>query len=304
MAENTVQTTGHTWDETLQEYNNPLPNWWIYGLYVTVAFAIVYWIIYPSWPVGNTHLRGISTVTYLNAEGQPETHGWNTRAKLLKEMQDANAQQKPYFDKIAAMPVAQVVKDPELNSFVLSAGKALFSENCAACHQAGGQGKVGFYPNLADDDWKYGGSVSEIEATLVGGRRGYMPAFAEAMEKPQIEAIAHYVLGLSGHAVDKVKAAEGDKLFHNDTGACYYCHGADAKGRKEFGAPNLTDKIWQWANVPAAKDLNGKLAEVQRVVTSGLNKGVMPSFGGENARLNPGQIKLLSIYVHELGGGK
>lgn len=304
MAEKTVQTTGHTWDETLQEYNNPLPNWWIYGLYVTVAFAIVYWIIYPSWPVGKDHLRGVSTVTYLNSAGQPETNGWNTRAKLLKEMQDANAQQKPYFDKIAAMPVAQVVKDPELNSFVLSAGKALFSENCAACHQAGGQGKVGFYPNLADDDWKYGGSVEEIEATVTGGHRGYMPAFGEAIEKQQIEALANYVLGLSGHAVDKVKAAEGDTLFHNDTGACYYCHGADAKGRKAFGAPNLTDKIWQWANVPAAKDMNGKLAAVEKVVTSGLNKGVMPSFGGENARLNPGQIKLLSIYVHELGGGK
>jgi cytochrome c oxidase cbb3-type subunit 3 len=304
MAENTVQTTGHTWDETLQEYNNPLPNWWIYGLYVTVAFAVVYWILYPSWPVGKDHLRGLSTVTYMNSAGQAETNGWNTRAKLLKEMQDGNALQKPYFDKIAAMPVAQVVKDPELNSFVLSAGKALFSENCAACHQAGGQGKVGFYPNLADDDWKYGGSVGEIEATLVGGRRGYMPAFSEALEKSQIEAVANYVLGLSGHAVDKVKAAEGDALFHSNTGACYYCHGADAKGRKEFGAPNLTDKIWQWANVPAATDVNSKVAVVQKVVTGGLNKGVMPAWGGESARLNPGQIKLLSIYVHELGGGK
>jgi cytochrome c oxidase cbb3-type subunit III len=301
MAENTVQTTGHVWDETLAELNNPLPNWWIYGLYVTVIFAIVYWIYYPSWPIGKDHLRGIGTVTYLNAEGQPETNGWNTRAKLLKEMQDANAAQKPYFDKIAAMSVAQVTQDPELNSFVLSAGKAMFAENCAACHQAGGQGKVGFYPNLADDDWKYGGSIAEIQATLTGGRRGYMPAFGEVLEKTQIAAISQYVLGLSGHAVDKALAAEGDKLFHNDTGACFYCHGDNAKGRKEFGAPNLTDKIWQWANVPAATDLKAKAAEVQNVITAGLNKGVMPAW---ETRLNPGQIKLLSIYVHELGGGK
>ncbi|TSA23105.1 MAG: cytochrome-c oxidase, cbb3-type subunit III [Betaproteobacteria bacterium] len=301
MAENTVQTTGHVWDEDLAELNNPLPNWWIYGLYVTVIFAIVYWIYYPSWPIGKDHLRGIGTVTYLNAEGQAETNGWNTRAKLLKEMQDANAAQKPYFDKIAAMSVAQVTQDPELNSFVLSAGKAMFAENCAACHQAGGQGKVGFYPNLADDDWKYGGSIDEIQATLTGGRRGYMPAFGEALEKPQIAAISQYVLSLSGHAVDKTLAAEGDKLFHSDTGACFYCHGDNAKGRKEFGAPNLTDKIWQWANVPAAADMKAKTAEVQKVITAGLNKGVMPAW---EQRLNPGQIKLLSIYVHELGGGK
>lgn len=295
------QTTGHVWDDTLQEYNNPLPNWWIYGLYVTVLFALVYWVVYPSWPIGKDHLRGINTVTYLNAQGQPETNGWNTRAKLLKEMQDAASQQKPYFDKIMSLPYERITKDPELNSFVLSAGKTLFNDNCAACHQAGGQGKVGLYPNLTDDDWKFGGTFEEIHQTIKAGRRGYMPNFGEVLQPAQIESIAHYVLSLSGHTVDKAKAAEGDQLFHSQTAACFYCHGDNAKGRKEFGAPNLTDKVWQWANVPAAPDLPAKVAELRKVIGGGLNKGVMPAW---ETRLKPEQIKLLTVYVHELGGGK
>lgn len=296
-----VQTTGHVWDDTLEEYNNPLPNWWIYGLYVTVVFALVYWVIYPSWPVGTGHMAGVNTISYVNAQGEEESWHWNTRAKLLKEMQDAATAQKPFYDKIAAMPYEQVTKDPELNSFVLSAGKVLFSDNCAACHQAGGQGKVGFYPNLTDDDWKYGGTFEEIHQTLVGGRRGYMPKFSEVLEPDQIDALAHYVLSLSGHAVDKTKAAEGNALFHGQAGACYYCHGDNAKGRKDFGAPNLTDKIWQWANVQGTEDMPGKITEVRNAISGGFNKGVMPAW---ETRLKPEQIKLLTVYVHALGGGQ
>ena len=53
-------------------------------------------------------------------------------------------------------------------------------------------------------------------------------------------------------AMMAAKAAEGNQLFHSETAACYYCHGADAKGKQAIGAPNLTDKIWLWANVPGA----------------------------------------------------
>ena len=52
LQSQTVQTTGHAWDGDLQEYNNPLPVWWVYTFYATVIFSIVYWVIYPSWPIG------------------------------------------------------------------------------------------------------------------------------------------------------------------------------------------------------------------------------------------------------------
>jgi cytochrome c oxidase cbb3-type subunit 3 len=305
MADNVqnqgVQTTGHVWDETLQEWNNPLPVWWTYSFYATIVFALVYWVVYPSWPFGKGFLTGMGSVTYTNAGGQEESWHWNTRAKLLKEVQDAKAQQKPYFEKLAKTPFEQISKDPELSSFVVSAGKVAFSDNCAACHQTGGAGKIGFFPNLADDDWIYGGTYDKIQETVMKGRRGYMPPFAEALDATQIDALANYVLSLSGNAVDAAKATTGKELFHSQTAACYYCHGDEAKGRKDLGSANLTDKVWLWADVSGAADAAGKLAAVKKVIMGGLDKGVMPSWEG---RLTTEQIKLLTVYVHELGGGK
>lgn len=296
-----AQTTGHVWDGDLQEYNNPLPLWWIYGLYVTMVFALVYWVIYPSWPVGKSFLPGMSTVTYTNADGQEETWHWNTRAKLLKEMQDGHSAQKPFHDKLMAMSYQDITQDPELNSFVLSAGKTAFADNCAACHQSGGAGKVGFSPNLSDDDWLYGGSFDKIHETISKGRHGYMPPFGEALDAAQIDALANYVLSLSGHKMDAAKTENGKQLFHSHTAACFYCHGDDAKGRQDIGSANLSDQVWLWADVPGAADDAAKLAAVKAVITTGLNNGVMPAWEG---RLKPEQIKLLTVYVHELGGGK
>ncbi len=297
-----VQTTGHVWDGDLQEFNNPLPVWWTYTFYVTILFALAYWVVYPSWPIAHGFLPGVNKITYVNAEGQEESWHWNTRAKLLMETQEATVTQKPYFDKIAAMPYDKVVKDPELSSFVVSAGKVLFSDNCAACHQAGGQGKVGFFPNLTDDDWIYGGHFDKIQETITKGRHGYMPPFGEALSTEQIDELAHYVISLSGAAkVDAAKAAKGNELFHSHVAACYYCHGDNAKGRQDIGSANLTDKVWLWANVPGADSDAGKIDAVRKVITSGLNKGVMPAWDG---RLKPEQIRLLTVYVHELGGGK
>ncbi|MCA1924697.1 MAG: cytochrome-c oxidase, cbb3-type subunit III [Thiobacillus sp.] len=300
LQSQTVQTTGHAWDGDLQEYNNPLPTWWVYTFYATVVFAIVYWTIYPSWPFGKGWIGGVSNVTYVNSEGETKTHSWNTRALLLADLNEAAAAQKPYFDKVASMSYEQIAKDPEMNGFILSAGKALFADNCAPCHQSGGQGVVGFFPNLTDDDWLYGGSFDKIHETLMQGRRGYMPAFSEVLAADQIDALANYVASMAGMAHDAAKARAGDVLFHSETAACFYCHGEDAKGRKEIGAPNLTDKVWLWANVPAAQGDEAKVAAIRNVIAGGLNKGVMPAWAG---RLSPEQIKVLTVYVHELGGG-
>ncbi|MCA1977712.1 MAG: cytochrome-c oxidase, cbb3-type subunit III [Thiobacillus sp.] len=301
LQSHTVQTTGHAWDGDLQEYNNPLPTWWVYTFYVTVVFAIVYWTIYPSWPFGKGWLGGVSDITYVNDAGETKTHSWNTRALLMEKLNEASAEQKPYFDKIASMSYAQIAKDPEMNGFILSAGKALFSDNCAPCHQAGGQGKIGFFPNLTDDDWLYGGTYDKIHETLMNGRRGYMPTFGEVLSAEQIDQLANYVASLSGIGHDAAKASAGNALFHSETAACYYCHGVDAKGRKDIGAPNLTDKVWLWADVPDADSAAGKVAAIRGVITNGLNRGVMPAWAG---RLSPEQIKVLTVYVHELGGGQ
>lgn len=301
LQSQTVQTTGHAWDGDLQEYNNPLPAWWVYTFYATVIFSIVYWVIYPSWPIGKDWVGGLAKITYVNSEGETKTHAWNTRALLLEDLNKAAAQQKPYFDKISAMSYEQIAADPEMTGFVFSAGRTLFADNCAPCHQAGGQGVVGFFPNLTDDDWLYGGSFDKIHETLMQGRRGYMPSFSEVLNTTQIDQLANYVAKLSGIAHDSAKASAGDALFHGNAAACYYCHGDAGKGRQEVGAPNLTDNIWLWADVPATEAAEAKVAAIRDVIASGLNRGVMPAWAG---RLSPEQIKVLTVYVHDLGGGQ
>jgi len=302
-------TTGHVWDDDLQELTNPLPRWWLYGFYITFAFAVIYWMFYPAWPIGSTYTKGIpglNSVTYTattvdGSEVQKTTH-WNMRSKLMVEMNELHAAQKQWFDKVASMPYEAVSKDADLMQFVNSAGKTLFSDNCAPCHQSGAQGKIGFAPNLTDDYWQYGGTYEKIHETIVGGRRGYMPPFKEVVSEEEIAQVANYVLSMSGEPNDESAAKAGQALFHSDKAGCYICHGPDAKGRIELGSANLTDKIWLWANVPAEKDAAAKLKLVEGVISGGLARGVMPVW---STRLKPDQIKLLTVYVHDsLGGGK
>lgn len=297
----TPQTTGHIWDDDLQEYNNPLPAWWLWGFYATVVMSLIYWVIYPAWPVGHQFTTGFDTIRYVNDKGVEKTSHWNTRALLMQSMNEAQQAQKPYFDKVVATPYDRIAKDPELINFINSAGRALFSDNCAACHQSGGQGKVGFAPNLADDDWLYGGTYEKIQETIASGRHGNMPAKGGAdLNDSEIANLASYVLSLSGEKMDASSVKAGDELFHGK-GSCFACHGADAKGNQALGSANLTDRIWLWANVPSQDTAEKKVAAVKQVIASGVSKGVMPAWSD---RLNAQQIKLLAVYVHELGGGK
>lgn len=303
MSQDNMQqkTTGHVWDGDLQEFNNPLPVWWLWAFYFTIIFSVVYWVLYPAWPIGSGFTKGTTTITYKNDKGVEKTTHWNTRALLMKDLQEAREFQKVHFDKITALSFEQIKADPQATGFVASAGGVLFKDNCAPCHQSGGQGKMAFAPNLVDDDWIYGGTYEKIQESITNGRRGMMPPKGGAdINDGEIDSLAHYVLSLSGEPTDAAKAKAGDELFHGK-GICFSCHGADGKGNKDIGAVNLTDKIWLWADVAGAGSADKKVAAIKAVITSGLNKGVMPPM---KERLTAQQIKLLSSYVHDtLGGG-
>lgn len=300
-------TTGHVWDDDLQELTNPLPQWWLWTFYLTILFSVVYWLLYPAWPIGQDYTKGIAglnTIKYTatTVDGQKvekETH-WNMRSKLMAEMNEAQAAQKQWFDKVAATPFEEIAADAELMQFVNSAGRTLFADNCAACHQAGGQGKLGLAPNLTDDDWMYGGTYDAIHQTIMGGRNGQMPAFKGMLADEKITQVAHYVLSLSGEPHDAEAATAGQAIF-NGEGICMSCHGPDGKGNQMMGSANLTDRIWLWADVPGQESVEGKVAEITKIVAGGMNRGVMPAWSG---RLSAEQIKLLTVYVHDsLGGG-
>lgn len=297
-----VQTTGHAWDGDIQEFNNPLPRWWLWGFYATVVFAVLYWIVYPAWPVGKSYTTGLfNNITY-TVNGEERSRHWNTRSLLAKDMQEGPEalKTKEYMEKIAAADYQQILADPEMMAFVRSVTKGLFGDNCAACHGAGGAGVMGLFPNLADDDWLWGGSVEEIQNTLTLGHNGYMPGFARTFDDEQLDDVANFVLSLSGHDVPADKMMRGKQLFTGEGGGCYYCHTAVGTGMKSQGSANLTDSIWTVADVPGQAEMTGKVDAVKNVISHGVNR-VMPAWQN---RLDANQIKLLTVYVHELGGGQ
>lgn len=292
----TVQTTGHAWDGDIQEFNNPLPRWWLWAFYATVVFTIVYWVLYPAWPIGGDYTKGVmNEISYTTADGKTKTSHWNTRALFEKDMQEARAAQAKYLTDINASSFEQIRSDEEKSAFAYSAAKVLFADNCAACHQAGGDGVIGFYPNLLDDAWLWGGSFSKIQETITNGHNGVMPAFKGRLSEKQTSDVAEYVLSLSGNIVDKSSVQRGKAIFTGE-GGCVACHGANAKGKTSMGSANLTDKIWTIADVAGADTPEAKKAAVMNVIKNGKTRQ-MPAWKN---RLSAAEIKMLTFYVHQL----
>ena len=251
-------TTGHVWDEDLREMNNPLPLWWVGLFVITIVFALFYLTLYPG--LGSS--EGSLT--------------WTAEKQYQQEVNQANADLAPLYARFDAMAPEQVARDPQARHI----GEHLFLNNCAQCHGSDARGTKGF-PNLTDADWLYGGSPEQIRASITLGRQGQMPPMAAAVGSPEdVKNLAHHVLSLSGSPHDSLRAALGKGKF----GACAACHGADAKGNQALGAPNLTDKVWLhgW----------GEEAIVGMVTQGKLNQ--MP---GQEGRLTPSQIHVLSAYV-------
>ncbi len=295
-----AETTGHVWDDDIQEFNNPLPTWWLWAFYLTIIFALVYWFLYPSWPTGlldKGFIPGTKTITFNSDSGEEVTAHWTTRARLAHEMQnDPNElKRQKMVKKIAAMSYDDVAKDQNNSAFVLAYGKGTFGDYCAGCHQTGGQGVIGHYPNIIDDAWLWGSDAKDIEATIVNGRNGNMPGHIASLTSEEITAVSHYVLGLSGETVDRALSASGKTVY--DTKGCAGCHTPTGVGMKALGSANLTDKIWTQANVPGSADLASKVKVVEHVVANGI-KRQMPAFGG---RLTEEEIKVLVAYVKLLG---
>jgi cytochrome c oxidase cbb3-type subunit 3 len=277
-----VETTGHEWDG-VKELNKPLPRWWVWTFYATIVWAIGYWIAYPAWPTLAGYSKGVL--------------GYSQREVVANDLNAAKAAQAEYRDKLAATPLDKVKADPDLLRFAIAGGAAAFQANCAPCHGRGAQGFAG-YPNLNDDDWLWGGRIDDIHKTISSGirsdpketRSSQMPRYGidKLLDDNQISDAAEYVLSLSGRASDQAAVARGKTIFAEQ---CAACHGADAKGKQEQGAPNLTDAIWLYGD--------SRQAIVESIRTG--RGGVMPAWAG---RLDPATLKALAVYVHSLGGGK
>lgn len=272
-----VETTGHEWDG-LKELNNPAPRWWVWVFLITVIWSVGYWVFYPAWPTLSGSTQG--------------TAGWTSHKKLAAEQAEIAERRGVYAAQIKTHSLQEIQADPNLYAFALAGGKAMFKENCAACHGTGAAGGRG-YPNLNDDDWIWGGSLNDIYRTLKVGirsdhpdaRNSQMPAFGSILKPADISDVAEHVLSLSS---GKNHTANGAAIYKQN---CVACHGETGKGNRELGAPNLADAIWLYGGTKA--ELVSQISQPRY--------GVMPAW--EN-RLADETIKQLTIYVHALGGGE
>jgi cytochrome c oxidase cbb3-type subunit 3 len=278
-----VATTGHEWDG-IRELDNPMPRWWIYTFSVTIAFSVVIWVLYPSWPIGRTYFGGIL--------------GSRERLEFEQRYAAAKAEQAQWTDRIGELDAAAILADPELVQFAIAGGEQNFKTNCAPCHGLGGAGQ-GYFPSLADDDWIWGGTVEQIEHTIRHGirngvdpdaRDNAMPAFGAdgLLDRAQIDDVTQFVLSLTQRQTDEEAVARGAPLYADN---CASCHGEAGEGIVDLGSPALNDQIWLYGGEPEQI-----AAQIHRP-----RLGVMPPWQG---RLDEATIKMLTVYVHSLGGGE
>ncbi|MBE0509567.1 MAG: cytochrome-c oxidase, cbb3-type subunit III [Chromatiales bacterium] len=267
--------TGHVWDDNLRELTNQPPKWWWIGLHASWIFVLLYSILYPTWPMINTHTKGIL--------------GWTAIQEFKEGKAVIEEKRSVYEERLQGMSATAIIDDEELRRYVMASSKVLFGDNCAACHGVGGQGNPNF-PRLNNDDWLWGGNVQAIQTTITNGRKGMMPAHGHLSETEVSELANAIVAGSptrSGLFMEK---------------GCFACHGMDGTGNPMLGAPNLTNGIWRFES-------RDQLASVMHTIRHGVNDpndarsrdAEMPAFG---ERLSKDEITKLTVYVHQLGGGQ
>ena len=269
-AQGEPQTTGHVWDGDLQEFHNPMPRWWILLFYITVFFSVLYLILYPGL---GTQWKGVLK--------------WSQTDQYQIEVKAADAKFGPIFAAFLKEPVEQLAANPK----AIQMGERIFQSNCSQCHGSDARGGRGF-PNLADNDWLYGGTPEAIKTSVANGRNGVMPPMAAAVgDREAVVDVANYVLSLSNSAHDSVRAARGKEKFV----ACAACHGADGKGNQALGAPNLTDKIWLYG---------GTVDAIVQTITNGRGSSTMApglsAMPAWQATLGDAQVHLVTAYVWSL----
>lgn len=258
-----IETMGHVWDESLEEYNNPLPMWWLMMFYFTLIFGIIYLILYP----GLGSFAGILE--------------WSSAGQHQQEVEAANSKYGPIYAKYQNEPINKLAE----NSDAVEMGRRLFMTYCNTCHGSDAGGALGF-PNLRDDDWLYGGEPETIQTSIMNGRQGMMPTAEQnsLQGENDVNNVTQYMLSLSKRQHDEAAAAEGQKIFMK---ICMACHGTEGKGNQAVGAPNLTDDIWLYG---------GSEDQLKETITKG-RQGRMPAHG---ELLGEAKVHLLATYVYSL----
>lgn len=251
------QPIGHEFDG-IEELDTPLPGWWVAMFFASIVFAIGYLIWYP----GLGAFSGLS--------------GWTSAGQLEARAEAHAARFAPLYERLAALDVDAARHDRQ----AMSVGRRLFLNNCSSCHGVAGSGGFGF-PNLADDEWLWGGDIASIRTTITSGREGIMPPWGAAFDDRTITGLAQHVRHLAGLGDPAPEAAV--QQFRT---ICASCHGREGKPVLP-GVPDLSNDAWLYGS---------DLATIEFTIRNGRH-GVMPAHAGI---LSPAEIAIVANYVASL----
>jgi len=264
----TDELMGHAEDnDGIEEYDNPLPAWWLGLFYLTIAWGVVYAINYH----------------FVAEDSQIQ--------RYEREMLAA-AEQWPQSDEAAPVVV---------NAETVAEGKVIYTTTCASCHGAEGGGGIGV--SLVDAEWIHGAKPEQIQHTISSGviEKG-MPAWGPVLGPEKVSKVAAYVYdrfektGLEPVEVEgsaelepvEVPAADADPLVAGEkiwTQYCVACHGPDGEGT--VTAPSLVDDEW----------LHGSdMEQIVQVITNGIEGKAMVAW---EPVLGEAGVRQVATFVHD-----
>jgi len=257
------KTTGHVYDG-IEEYDNPLPAWWIKMFVISIIFGVGYLIAYPG--LGNF----------------PGLLNWTSVGQWEEEVERADQANAELYQSFMQQDAVALADDDK----AMRIGKRLFANNCAVCHGVNAEGSYGF-PNLTDNDWLYGGKPDQIRQSITHGRNGMMPAWESMLGDEGLAAMTQHVLSLSADNAASSAEAEPSAAAQQYAQLCASCHGADGTGNPILGAPDLTDDTWLYGGDPG---------RIKHSIAKG-RSGKMPA---HKDMLSAEKIHLLTAYVYQL----
>jgi cytochrome c oxidase cbb3-type subunit 3 len=179
----------HNYDG-IRELDNHLPPWWKWLFYGTIAWAVIYFILFHV-----TDTLPLSQEEYRRELAQAEQQIKEFQASQPKAVIDENALE--YKEDAAA----------------IDKGKSIFiNNNCAGCHRNDGGGNT-IGPNLTDEYWLHGGDVKNIFLTIKNGvvEKG-MPAWGKSMSAQDVRDVTFFVMSLKGTNPPDAKAPQGELI--------------------------------------------------------------------------------------------
>ena len=280
-------TTGHEWDGC-EELDKNVPMPFKISLLVSIIIASIMWVTLPAWPFPDLS-KGLLFSDYTRG-----ITGYSDRGRVARNLAALADKQAKFDKRFTERKLEELVADPKAREAFFDAAATLFRENCAMCHGRKITGRPHF-PNLADNQWLWGGDVESIYEIIKYGintshddtKIALMPGFGldDLHSLDQIHDLVEYVMKLSGQKHLPVAAKRGAVLFVD---SCEACHMEGGVGNGQNGSPNLTDKEWIY---------DGDRATVYKSVSNG-RAGVMPHWVD---RLRDAEIRQLALYIKWVG---